>query len=56
VSQPWIPTGEPSGLLTRIADDGAGPPCSTQRAGGGAALPTSVTSNADKVWVVYLQA
>ena len=26
------------------------------RAGGGAALPTSVTSNADKVWVVYLQA
>jgi hypothetical protein len=25
-------------------------------AGGGAALPTSVTSNADKVWVVYLQA
>lgn len=24
--------------------------------GGGAALPTSVTSNADKVWVVYLQA
>ena len=23
------------------------------RAGGGAALPTSVTSNADKVWVVY---
>jgi hypothetical protein len=26
------------------------------RAGGGADLPTSVTSNADKVWVVYLQA
>ena len=26
------------------------------RAGGGAALLTSVTSNADKVWVVYLQA
>ena len=26
------------------------------RAGRGAALPTSVTSNADKVWVVYLQA
>jgi len=25
------------------------------RAGGGAALPTSVTSNVDKVWVVYLQ-
>ncbi len=25
-------------------------------AGGRAALPTSVTSNADKVWVVYLQA
>jgi hypothetical protein len=25
-------------------------------AGGGAVLPTSVTSNGDKVWIVYLQA
>ena len=30
--------------------------CFGHTAGGGAALPTSVTSNADKVWVVYLQA